>query len=490
MFKKLFTNPALLFALLLGVLLGIVLTTVGFYTDLPYVFEYLENQFVNLLISLIVISFVILLFTLFKRRIFKAITGEKNGGLGDISQSVVTLVSYLMKPNEEKKDALSQAEATAKHLGNYLASFLIMSSMLRYIFVLFTALLGSVGTILLLKQNEIMEIQNIQAKADAIKSRLELPKALTKYFDDSSTETRIALTVLDQSLEMDGCSVDIHLTVLSDSSFQTLPSRDYYGNLAFQVGDGKVSDTLCPLLKNYVVSKDLKSSTKYGAFKTLTMMNETDFSNLCETGPSFGRFEWLRFEFIKLERLDLTDVRELPLRISGSVIKQLQTADDNIARKNSLSMNDSVVELTLDEMNTENIEIRDSIVLVKNRLKPNLTGNEFVARFDQMIEDFESLKSRIGPNNVYMVFGNKDGVIPDKLKQRLQFGLKDPDTGYYRGTPPTSQLIFMDEFTVGKERPDPVDEVCRTQQAYSKDLCDKSALYSCVFEVTPKEKIE
>lgn len=154
---------SLLIALVVGALIGFIGAVVFSIAspDSGILEEYIYGHLAAIIVTIIVLSLIFAVFTIFKAKLFKRLTGVAESSLNDLGKKMVTLLEVAVEGDKQK---LTNAETkeSLKLIVNYFVGGYIFNLLYRTMFGLFAGLLAFSGTFLLLKQNEIMRLEVAQ----------------------------------------------------------------------------------------------------------------------------------------------------------------------------------------------------------------------------------------------------------------------------------------------------------------------------------------
>lgn len=413
--KKILNNPGVTFALFLGGILGALTTSVFFFTDTSWLVDYLKEQWIHLGVSIITVIVVIILYMLFKKSIFKVYSENTDDGLSDFTEKATRLFTFFLKPDGDRGSFTCELEATVKQLTNYFVSFMVVSSLTRYLFVLFGALLGSAGTILLVKQNEIMELQRVHAVEAQLSQRMKLPSEIRQFVSVPDNKHKFEYQAFTGGggypsiIELQGnnnrfCNYEYDLTVKrinpqrKPSDLKSIYTPSYYSGIAVQMRKPELKTLVCPILSNILFSSS--NDETLGALKLLSLLDENDFQQICSLGePSFDYSNQpIELHYLSLmDGLDLSKSRNIKINISESIINGLQLPSEG---DNDILIYNSIISIQPKELEVKGLRLRNSVLVFTNYLEESNEGfvslsqsyDRYSKLLDSLITVFQNLE--------------------------------------------------------------------------------------------------
>lgn len=409
--KTILSNPGTLFTLSIGLLIGAGLTTVLFLVDTSWMIQYLKDQWLNLAMSALVVMLLIIVFYLFKGSVFKLYSADTRDGLGDLTEKATRLFTFFLKPEKERGKYYDEIEGTVKLLTNYLVSLLVVNKLIRYMFVLFGGLLGSAGTILLIKQNDIMEMQRVQAIEAQLSQRMKLPGEIRQSlavpehkrpFELSQSMSWSEIISLEDETNYQSCLYEHVLDIAfikRDTSQQTHLkgpyALNYYEAMARQMSNTvELKSLVCPIVSGILLNSP--SDEVFGAVSLLTLMQENDFKNLCADAQTEIDYSTTPLELHYLDLTDglnLSELSNVTINISNSMIKGLKLPQRG---ENDILIYDSILLMDLDQLKNAYVRIEDSVILLSGLEYASASEEDVAKNAKHYVEYISSLKEYLG----------------------------------------------------------------------------------------------
>lgn len=274
--KTIFQNPGTLLALGLGMIMGALLMMTFALADESFVKAYIIDQFYGLLAGSLVIIFVVSIFVIYKNKMFQKITGSDKSSLNELATNLTELITYFAQSEAERKQTslTSNVKDTAGVIANYIASTLIISTMLRYLFILFAAILSAAGTVILVQQVNVMEEERRQSKELNLMNYLELPEKIATVLTGPK-----ATNITNIDLSSVGATQPINLSIMNRNitDAHRALSKDSLEAISTQMMDPEIKPLVLPILGK--LSNHTNASVRLGADYSISNLHPDYFNS-------------------------------------------------------------------------------------------------------------------------------------------------------------------------------------------------------------------